>query len=94
MKIEVRGQIFPKVWDIAQSVRKLREEREVVNIGSGTVCVDVYEVSLPEGTVKDGRFFVTPSGVKLYLNQPDHYEVGYLVSEIDTDPIVSRHFAK
>lgn len=92
MKIEVKGQVFPKAWDIALSVRKLREERRTFNIGSGTVEVPVYEVSLPEGTSRDGVYFITPQGVRLYLKQPNHYSLGYLISELDDDPIARRHF--
>lgn len=94
MMLEVKGQVFPKVWDIARRVIKLREERKIVNIGSGTVGYPVYEVRLPDGTKKEGVYFVTPQGIKLYLNEGDQYEVGYLISEIDNDPLVMRHFKK
>jgi hypothetical protein len=94
MKIEVKGQVFPKVWEVATSVRKLRDERRIVNIGSGTVGYSVYEVKLPEGTRKEGVYLVTPHGIKLYLNQGDQYEVGYIISELDEDHLVSRHFKK
>ncbi len=92
MKVEVKGQVFPKVWDIANSVKKLRNERRIVNIGSGTVGYSVYEVRLPEGTKKEGLYLVTPQGIKIYWNQGDQYEVGYLISELDEDPLVDRHF--
>jgi hypothetical protein len=94
MMLEVKGQIFPKVWDIARSVNKLRDERKIVNIGSGTVGYPVYEVKLPDGTKREGVYLVTPQGIKLYLNEGDQYEVGYLISEIDNDPLVIRHFKK
>ncbi len=92
MKIEVKGQVFPKVWDIARQVRKLREERRIVNIGSGTVEVPVYEVELPEGTRREGFYIITPQGVRLYWHPGDQYEVGYLISELDKDPLTKRHF--
>lgn len=94
MMLEVKGQVFPKVWDIARSVTKLRDERKIVNIGSGTVGYPVYEVRLPDGTKRDGVYLVTPQGIRLYLNEGDQYEVGYLISEIDNDPLVIRHFKK
>jgi hypothetical protein len=94
MKIEVKGHIFPKVWDIAQSVKKLREERRIVNIGSGTMGTTVYEVKLPEGTKKEGIYLVTPQGVKLYWHPGNQYEIGYLISEIDEDQLVKKHFKK
>ena len=28
MKLNVNGQVFPKVWELADNVRKLREERK------------------------------------------------------------------
>ncbi|MEM4658719.1 MAG: hypothetical protein QXX77_09905 [Candidatus Methanosuratincola sp.] len=92
MKIEVKGQVFPKAWEIARSVKKLREERRAFNIGSGTVEVPIYEVSLPEGTTRDGAYFITPQGVRLYLQNLNHYGLGYLISELDDDPIARRHF--
>ena len=46
MKFLVKGHIYPTAWKIAKSVRKLREERKKVNIGSGTVGYTVYELSL------------------------------------------------
>ena len=92
MKVEVKGQVFPKIWEIANSVKKLRNERRIVNIGSGTVGYSVYEVRLPEGTKKKGLYLVTPHGIKIYWNRGDQYEVGYLISELDKDPLVDRHF--
>lgn len=94
MKLEVKGHVFPKVWDIARSVRKLREQRKIVNIGSGTVGYPVYEVELPEGTREEGIYLVTPQGIRLYWHPGDQYEIGYLISELDDDPLVERHFKK
>jgi len=37
MKMNVNGQVFPKVWELANNVTKLREERKSVNIGAGSV---------------------------------------------------------
>jgi hypothetical protein len=94
MKLAVKGHIFPKVWDIARSIKKLREERTIVNIGSGTVGVTVYEVTLPEGTKREGIYLVTPWGIRLYYHPIDQYEIGYLISELDEDQFVDRHFKK
>ncbi len=94
MKIEVKGHIFPKVWEIAESVKKLREERKVVNIGGGTMGFTVYEVKLPEGTKKEGMYLVAPRGIRLYLYPGNQYEIGYLISELDEDRLVKRHFKK
>ncbi len=94
MKLEVRGQIFPRVWEIARSVKKLREERRIVNIGSGTMGTTVYELELPEGTNKVGIYLVTPHGIRLYWHHGDQYESGYLISELDEDELSTRHFKK
>lgn len=94
MKIHVRGQVFPKVWDIARSVKMLRSERKNVNLGSGTVGLPIYEVELPEGTVREGSFLKTPTGIKMYLNSSDQYNIGYIVSELDDDPLADKHFSK
>jgi hypothetical protein len=94
MKLTVKGQIFPKVWDIAESIHKLRDDRKLVNIGAGTVGFPVYEVELPDNTKKDGLYFVTPQGIKLYFNPGDQYHIGYLISEIDRDPLRDKHFRK
>jgi hypothetical protein len=94
MKLEVKGHIFPKVWEIAKGVRELREERKIVNIGGGTTGFTVYEVTLPEGTKKDGIFFITPQGIKLYYFPGNQYEIGYLISELDEDKLVKRIFKK
>ncbi len=94
MKLEVKGHIFPKVWDIAKSIKKLREERRIVNIGSGTVSHAVYEVLLPDETKKDGVYLVTPQGIRLYWHPGDHYEIGYLISELDDDTLAEKHFKK
>ncbi len=92
MKITVNGQVFPKVWGIAKSVRKLRVERRQINIGGGTVGFPIYEVELPEGTKKEGLYLVTPQGIRLYYFPGDQYQIGYLISELDNDPIADRHF--
>ena len=94
MKVEVKGHVFPKVWDIARSVRKLREQRKIVNIGSGTVGYPVYEVELPDDTRKEDIYLITPQGIRLYWHPGDQYEVGYLISELDDDPVAKRHFKK
>lgn len=92
MKILVKGQVYPKVWQLADSVKKLRDERRTINLGSSTQGYSVYEVTLPESTKKDGSYLTTPQGVKLYYNTGDQYQIGYLISEIDNDPRVSKHF--
>jgi hypothetical protein len=92
MIIEVKGQVFPKVWDLAYVVNKLRDERRIVNIGGGTVGYPVFQVELPDGTKMEGSYLVTPQGIRLYWNRGDQYEVGYLISELDKDPLVLRHF--
>lgn len=92
MKLIVKGQLFPSIWNIAGSVRKLRNERRLVNLGAGAVTVPVYEVELPAGTHKDGLYFVTPEGTRLYFNPGDQYQIGYLASELDSDPMAARHF--
>lgn len=94
MKMNVNGQVFPKVWELANNVTKLREERKSVNIGAGSVGFAVYEVELPEETRKDGIYLITPQGVRLYYYPGDQYQIGYLISEIDRDPLVERHFGK
>ena len=66
MKITVNGQVFPKVWGIANSVKKLRTQRRQVNIGGGTVGFPIFEVELPEETRKEGLYLITPQGVRLY----------------------------
>ncbi len=94
MKLEVSGQIFPKVWEIAERVRKLREERRIINIGSGTMETPVYEVELPEGTKREGIYLVTPQGIKLYWHPGSQYEPGYLISELDNDGFAKGRFKK
>jgi len=94
MKLNVNGQVFPKVWELADRVTKLREERKSVNIGAGTVGFPVYEVELSDETRKEGIFYITPQGVRLYYYPGDQYQIGYLISEIDRDPLVKRHFGK
>ena len=92
MKLRVSGQVFPKVWGVAKSVKKLRDERRVVNIGSGTVGFPIYEVDLPNDTKKEGLYLVTPQGVRLYYYPGNQYMIGYLISELDRDPLRDRHF--
>jgi len=92
MKIVVKGQVFPKIWDIASSVEKMKNCRKNFNLGSGTVSYSVYEVTLPDDTKKEGNYLITPQGVKLYFSQGGNYGVDYLISELDSDPFVSRHF--
>lgn len=93
MKIVVKGQIYPKVWDLADSVKKLRDERRNLNLGAGTQGYSVYEVTLPDSTKKEGNYLTTPQGVKLYYNTGDQYQIGYLISNIDIDPRVNKHFS-
>lgn len=92
MVIEVKGQVFPKVWDLAHGIHKLRDERRIVNIGGGTVGYPVFQVNLPDDTRMEGSYLMTPQGIRLYWNRGDQYEVGYLISELDEDPLVLRHF--
>lgn len=92
MKLIVKGQVFPKIWDIANSVKKLREERKKVNLGASSVGYSVYEVDLPDTSVKEGNFIKTPQGVRLYFFEGNQYGIDYLISEIDNDPITSKHF--
>jgi len=94
MKLNVNGQVFPKAWELADNVVKLRDERKSVNLGAGTVGFPVYEVELSDETIKDGLYYVTPQGVKLYYYPGDQYQIGYLISDIDTDPLVKKHFSK
>ncbi len=94
MKLNVNGQVFPKAWELADKVTKLREERKSVNLGAGTVGFSVYEVELSDETRKEGMYYVTPQGVKLYYYPGDQYQIGYLISEIDRDPLVKKHFGK
>lgn len=94
MKLNVNGQVFPKVWELADRVTKLRDDRKSVNIGAGTVGFGVYEVELPEETKKEGLFYLTPQGVRLYYYPGDQYQIGYLISDIDRDPLVKKHFGK
>lgn len=92
MKLIVKGQVFPKVWEIANSIKKLRDERKQVNLGASSVAFSVYEVDLPESSVKSGNFIDTPQGVRLYFCEGNQYGIDYLISEIDNDPISSKHF--
>ena len=92
MKITVRGQVFPRVWDIANSVKKLRTDRRQVNIGGGSVGFPVYEVDLPDNTKREGLYLITPHGIRLYHFPGDQYRIGYLISELDTDPLSELHF--
>ena len=92
MKIVVKGQVFSKIWDIACSVKKIRDDRKEFNLGAGTMSYSVYEVTLPDDTKKEGSYLTTPQGVRLYFGQGGQYGVDYLISEIDNDPLVSRHF--
>lgn len=92
MKITVNGQVFPKAWGIAKSVKRLRTERRQVNLGAGTVSFPVFEVEFPEDTKKEGPYLTTPQGVRLYYFPGDQYKIGYLISEIDQDPVRDRHF--
>ncbi len=93
MILEVKGQVFPKVWKIAESLKKLREERRPVNLGSNSISYNVYLVELPPDSKISGNYIDTPQGVKLYYNKGDQYTVGYLISEIDDDPLAKRHFS-
>jgi len=92
MKLIVKGQVFPKVWEIANSIKKLRDERKQVNLGASSVGFSVYEVELPETSKKMGNFIYTPQGVRLYFCEGNQYGIDYLISEIDNDPIALNHF--
>ena len=92
MTILVKGQVFPKVWDLANSVKKLRDERKIVNLGASSMSFSVYEVCLPDSTKKTGNYYETPQGVKLYHNEGNQYGIDYLISNIDQDPLTERHF--
>ncbi|MGI9533633.1 MAG: hypothetical protein ACR2NW_01680 [Thermodesulfobacteriota bacterium] len=92
MKIVVKGQIFPKIWDIASSVKKVRDGRKDFNLGAGTMSYSVYEVTLPGDTKREGNYLETPQGIRLYLSHGDQYGIDYLISELDNDPLVSKHF--
>ena len=54
----------------------------------------MYEVDLPEETRKEGVYLITPQGVRLYHHPGDQYQAGYLISEIDRDPLAKKHFGK
>ena len=92
MIIIVKGQVFPKVWDLANSVKKLRDERKDLNLGAGSMSLSVYEVHIPDSTKKSGNYYETPQGVKLYHNEGNQYGIDYLISNIDEDPLVDKHF--
>jgi hypothetical protein len=92
MIIEVRGHIFPKVWEIANHVRKIRQSRRTVNLGSNSISYNVYEVDLPDDSKISGCYITTPQGVRLYHSPGDQYGMGYLISELDDDRLVNTHF--
>ncbi len=92
MKVIVEGQIFPKVWELANSIKQIRDERKIVNLGSGSVGYTVYEVELPETTKTEGVYLMTPQNVRLYHFQGDQYQAGYLISELDQDQLAAKHF--
>lgn len=92
MIIQVKGHIFPMVWEIANSVRKIRQERRNVNLGSNTISYNVYEVELPDDSKISGGYVTTPQGVRLFHNPGDQYGMGYLISELDDDQLVNTHF--
>ena len=92
MKIIVKGQIFPKIWKIASNVKKMRDRRKNWNLGGGTMSYSIYEVTLPEDTKKEGNYFITPQGVKLYYSQGSQYGVDYLISDLDSDSLACKHF--
>jgi len=92
MFLEIKGHIFPKVWEIAKSVKKIRQSRRLVNLGSNSISFNVYEVELPDDSKISGPYITTPQGIRLYHNQGDQYGMGYLISEIDDDPLVNSHF--
>lgn len=94
MVIEVKGHVYPKVWEIARKVRKLREARRSVNLGSNSMSYTVYEVELPDDSRISGNYITTPQGIRLYHSKGDHYGMGYLVSELDTDSFAKTHFSK
>ncbi len=92
MKILHKGFIYPKVWEIATSIKKLRDERNIRNLGSGTMCISVFDVEFPEGTVKSGRYYITPKNTRLYQEAGDQYRPGFLISDKDEEKIVDKLF--
>jgi len=92
MNIVHKGYIYPKVWDIASKITKLRDERDIKNLGSGTMSISVFNIEFPEGTKKSGRYYITPKNTKLYQESGDQYHPGFLISEIDKGKIVEKLF--
>lgn len=92
MKILHKGYIYPEVWEIASKITKLREERSIKNLGSSTMCISVFHVDLPEGTIKSGSYYITPKNIRLYQDTGDQYRPGFLISEKDNNRIVEKYF--
>lgn len=92
MKIIVKGHIFPKVWELANHVEKIRQARRNVNLGSSTIAYNVYQVDLPDDSKISGNYITTPQGVRLYHSSGDQYGMGYLISELDDDQLAGTHF--
>lgn len=92
MIIKHKGFIYPEVWNIASKITKLRDERNLWNLGSGTISVSVFDIELPDGTTKSGRYYITPRNVRLYQESGDQYHPGFMISEKDKHRIVSEIF--
>lgn len=92
MVVEVKGHIFPKVWEIAKSVKKIRQSRRNVNLGSNSISYNVYQVELPDDSKVSGGYITTPQGIRLYHSKGDQYGMGYLISELDDDKLADTHF--
>ena len=92
VKIIHKGFIYPKVWEIARKITKLRDERNIRNLGSGTMSISVFNIDLPEGTVKSGSYYITPKNIRLYQETGDQYRPGFLISEKDKDKVAEKYF--
>jgi len=92
MNIEHKGYIYPKVWDIATRIVKLRSQRELANLGSSSMSVSIYLVQFPQGTKKVGNYFFTPNNVRIYQDVGDQYNAGILISELDDANIREKYF--
>ena len=92
MQILHKGFIYPEVWEIARKITKLREERKISSLGSSTMSISVFNVDLPEGTIKSGCYFITPRNIRLYQDTGDQYRPGFLISEKDKHKIVEKYF--
>ena len=92
MNIIHKGYIYPKVWEIANKITKLRDERNIRNLGSGTMSISVFNIDLPDGTIKSGSYYITPKNIRLYQEIGDQYRPGFLISDKDKDKITETYF--